>query len=129
MPLIDNTPSRIQYKRASKVLVLNYGEDEYALSAEFLRVHSPSAEVQGHGVGSEVLQYGKRDVAIDKIQPVGNYAIQLYFDDGHNSGLYSWEHLHHLAEKHQQLWQDYLARLAEASKSRDPDVQVIRLSN
>jgi DUF971 family protein len=99
------------------------------LPAEYLRVFSPSAEVQGHGVGSEVLQFGKREVSIQQIVPVGNYAVQLHFDDGHNSGLYSWAYLYELANEQDQKWSGYLARLAEANQSRDADTQVIRLGN
>ncbi|CAH0991842.1 hypothetical protein SIN8267_01957 [Sinobacterium norvegicum] len=128
----SHIPSNINYKKKSKLLVLSYGGNqpmEYSLPAEYLRVHSPSAEVQGHGVGAEVLQFGKRDVEIQQIVPVGNYAVQLHFDDGHNSGLYSWAYLYELSVEQAEKWQDYLARLAEAGQSRDADTQVIRLGN
>ncbi|ROR97936.1 DUF971 family protein [Sinobacterium caligoides] len=131
-PTTANTapiPSGINYKKQSKLLVLSYGDEDYSLSAELLRVYSPSAEVQGHGVGSEVLQFGKRHVTIVHIQPVGNYAIQLHFDDGHDSGIYSWGYLYRLANEQQQLWDDYLARLAAEGQSRDENTQVIRLGN
>jgi DUF971 family protein len=92
----------------------------HKLSFEFLRVFSPSAEVRGHGPGQEVLQTGKRDVAIEAIEPVGNYAIQPRFSDGHATGIYSWDYLNKLALGQQAMWQDYLQRLAVAGKSRDP---------
>ena len=128
----SHIPSNINYKKHSKLLVLSYGGNApaaYSLPAEYLRVFSPSAEVQGHGVGSEVLQFGKREVSIQQIVPVGNYAVQLHFDDGHNSGLYSWAYLYELANEQDQKWSGYLARLAEANQSRDADTQVIRLGN
>ena len=118
-------PTAIKLHKASKTLELRYGEQRYQLSAEFLRVHSPSAEVQGHG--NPVLQYGKQHVALTGIEPAGNYALKLVFDDGHDSGLYSWDYLHHLATHQDELWQDYLQRLNAAGRSRDPDESAVRL--
>jgi len=92
-----------------------------------LRVFSPSAEVRGHGRGQEVLQTGKLNVEIRDIIAVGNYAIQLVFDDGHDSGIYSWRYLRELGENHQTLWEGYLAELRAANASRDPDEQVVTL--
>ena len=86
-------PSEIQLHKHSRKLELVYGDEHYLLSAEFLRVHSPSAEVQGHGPGQEVLQVQKEKVGISNIEPVGHYAIKIYFDDGHDSGLFSWEYI------------------------------------
>jgi DUF971 family protein len=115
-------PIGIELHRRSRTLELIYSDDErYELSCEYLRVYSPSAEVRGHGIGQEVLQTGKKDVGITGIKPVGNYALQFDFDDGHNSGIYSWELLYNLCINRQQLWQDYLDRLAAAGKSREPD--------
>lgn len=94
------------------------------LSHEFLRVYSPSAEVRGHGAGQEVLQFGKQEVELSDIQQVGNYAVKLVFSDGHDSGLYSWDYLYQLASQQEQLWADYLARLAAAGASRDPAAPV-----
>ena len=98
-------PSKINVKAGSGIVELTYdGQSQfepgdsvrcYALSFEFLRVHSPSAEVRGHGVGNEVLQYGKKDVGLLGMEPAGNYALKLVFDDGHDSGLYDWKYLHH----------------------------------
>jgi len=119
------TPSAIKLHKASRTLELHYGEQSYSLSAEFLRVHSPSAEVQGHG--RPILQHGKLNVALERIEPAGNYALKLCFDDGHDSGLYTWDYLYQLATRQDELWADYLAQLAAAGKSRDPDESVVRL--
>jgi DUF971 family protein len=95
----------------------------FRLPCEFLRVHSPSAEVRGHGPGQEVLQTGKQDVNITAIEPVGAYGVRLVFTDGHDTGLYSWEYLHHLGVNHGKLWQDYLDRLQQAGVSRADPLQ------
>lgn len=118
-------PTAIKLHKASRTLELHYGEQRYLLGAEFLRVHSPSAEVQGHG--NPVLQYGKQHVALTGIEPTGNYALKLIFDDGHDSGLYSWDYLHQLATRQDELWRDYLQRLDVAGRSRDPDESAVRL--
>lgn len=116
-----NPPVDIQLRRKSAVLTLMYADgNRYDLNAEFLRVYSPSAEVKGHGEGQAKLQVGKRKVGIVNVEPVGNYAIRLYFDDHHDSGIYSWDYLQHLCMDHDTLWQDYLRRLQEADASRDP---------
>ena len=111
-------PSEITLHKQSKSLGLTYGNQQYNLSAEYLRVFSPSAEVRGHGPGQEVLQVGKENVGIDQIEPVGHYAIKIYFDDGHDSGLYSWDYLYDLATNQNALWQDYLQRLTDAGQQR-----------
>lgn len=118
-------PTSIKLHKASRTLELQYGTDRYRLPAEFLRVHSPSAEVQGHG--KPILQTGKINVALVGIEPAGNYALKLTFDDGHDSGLFSWDYLYQLALRQDDLWHDYLAELAAAGKSRDPDESVVRL--
>ena len=124
-------PTEIKLHRKSARLELTYaGRKPVVLSAEFLRVHSPSAEVRGHGRGQEVLQTGKKYVAIKNIEAVGNYAIKLNFDDGHDSGIYSWEYLLELGEQEGSLWQDYLAKLQQAGQTREPlptDTQVIQI--
>lgn len=115
-------PESIVAHQASRILELAYpGDRRYRLSFEFLRVYSPSAEVQGHGPGQEVLQTGKRNVGIVRIEPVGNYAIKPVFSDGHESGLYSWEVLHRLCLQHDALWNTYLKRLEAAGARREPD--------
>ncbi len=119
------TPSKIHLHQKSKELELGYPDASFRLPCEYLRVYSPSAEVKGHGPGQEVLQVGKIDVNISDIRPVGNYALQLIFDDGHDSGIFSWDYLRELCDKQAAWWQDYLDRLAAAGASRDPEVQVL----
>ena len=92
----------------------------FALSYEFLRVYSPSAEVRGHGPGQEVLQTGKKDIEITQIEPVGSYAVQPCFSDGHDSGLYSWDYLYEIGIAQEQLWQQYLQRMQAAGANREP---------
>jgi DUF971 family protein len=108
-------PSALTLHSKSRVLEITFDDGaEYALPFELLRVYSPSAEVRGHGPGQEVLQTGKRDVGITALDPIGNYAVQPTFSDGHTTGLYSWDYLYHLGANQAQLWQDYLARLEAA---------------
>ena len=119
-------PTSIKLRKASRTLELQYAEgQQVSLPAEFLRVHSPSAEVQGHG--QPILQTGKQNVALTGVAPAGNYALKLVFDDGHDSGLYSWDYLYQLGQRQEQLWQDYLEQLHAAGASRDPDVSVVRV--
>ena len=119
-------PSAINLHKASKTLPLKSPSGEqYELPAEFLRVHSPSAEVQGHG--NPILQFGKINVGLSKVEPAGQYALKLTFDDGHDSGLFTWEYLHQLGVRQEELWADYLAELKKAGKSRDPSVSVVKL--
>ena len=121
-------PADIRLHRKSRVLELDYeGGERYSLSCEYLRVYSPSAEVRGHGPGQEVLQTGKLNVNITAIKPVGNYALQLVFDDDHDSGFYSWSYLYQLCTLQDDWWQDYLDRMSAAGATRDPDVQVLKL--
>lgn len=112
-------PTEIRLKQGRAALELVYGSDAYTLSAEYLRVYSPSAEVRGHGVGQEVLQVGKIGVLIADLEPVGQYALKITFSDGHNSGLYDWDYLHKLATDADALWADYLQRLQAAGASRE----------
>ncbi|CAC9525943.1 FIG00899427: hypothetical protein [uncultured Gammaproteobacteria bacterium] len=111
------TPSNITLNKDKNLLTLTFDGIEYPLTTEFLRIHSPSAEVVGHGPGQETLQLDKENVKIDRIEPTGNYAIILFFSDGHDSGIYSWEHLHKLATNKDDLWSNYLKRLKEAGHS------------
>jgi DUF971 family protein len=105
-------PSEIKLHQASKILEIHFDDGRhFDLSCEYLRVFSPSAEVRGHGAGPGTLQVGKQGVNIIDIVPVGNYAVKLVFDDGHDSGLYSWDHLYELGRNKEANWQDYLARL------------------
>ncbi|WP_317205336.1 DUF971 domain-containing protein [Janthinobacterium sp.] len=106
----------------SKSRVLEVGFDDganFSLPFELLRVYSPSAEVRGHGQGQEVLQLGKREVALTALEPVGNYAVQPSFSDGHNTGLFSWAYLYQLGARQEQMWQDYLERLHAAGFAGD----------
>jgi len=119
-------PEGLRLRRGSRVLEISYpGEETHALSFEYLRVHSPSAEVRGHGPGQEVLQTGKKHVLVETVKPVGHYAIQLVFDDGHDTGIYAWDYLRELCLHHDAKWQNYLDRLAAAGASRDPETQVL----
>jgi DUF971 family protein len=112
-------PTQIRLRTASRVLEVTFSESErFELPFEYLRVYSPSAEVQGHGPGQQVLVAGKLTVGIRAIEPVGHYAVRLVFDDGHDSGLYTWKYLHELGVKQAQQWAEYLAKLERAGQSR-----------
>ncbi|WP_285408163.1 DUF971 domain-containing protein [Pseudomonas sp. FR229a] len=123
---MTNIPTDIKLHKASKTLTLTYASgEEFTLPAEFLRVHSPSAEVQGHG--KPILQFGKLNVGLSKLEPAGNYALKLTFDDGHDSGLFTWEYLYELGKRQTELWDNYLAELRAAGKSRDPNESFVKL--
>lgn len=115
-------PTEIQLHKKSRVLEIAFDDGErFHLSAEYLRVYSPSAEVRGHGPGEGKLQIGKEDVAIEQVAPVGSYAVQLFFDDNHDSGIYSWETLYDLGKHQERYWAEYLERLQAAGhQRRDP---------
>lgn len=114
------TPESLTVHGASRVLEVGYSDGaQFRLPFELLRVYSPSAEVQGHGPGQEVLQYGKRNVEIVAVEPVGNYAIKPIFSDGHESGLFTWVYLYELGSQQEQLWAQYLQRLEAAGVNRD----------
>ena len=116
---MSRIPEKVQLHRKSAILSLQYADGtKFELPAEFLRVYSPSAEVRGHG--QDVLQTGKRQVQIRDIESVGHYAIRLLFDDGHDSGIYSWDYLHQLGSEQEQRWKDYLDRLERDGGRRDP---------
>ncbi|HDZ56806.1 MAG TPA: DUF971 domain-containing protein [Pseudomonas xinjiangensis] len=118
-------PTDIKLHKTSRTLTLSYVDGRsYTLSAEYLRVHSPSAEVRGHG--TPVLQTGKLHVALTDVEPTGNYALKLVFDDGHDTGLYSWDYLYELATEQEIRWESYLDQLAAAGASRDPDTSAVR---
>ena len=115
------TPTEIELHQKSRVLELVFSDgSRFELSYELLRVYSPSAEVRGHGPGQEVLQVGKREIGISMLDPVGNYAVQPTFSDGHATGIYSWDYLFWLGSNRDALWQEYLDRLAAAGASREP---------
>jgi DUF971 family protein len=119
--MASTAPTDIKLHTKSATVELVYADGTCnTFSAEFLRVHSPSAEVRGHGKGQEVLQTGKRHVKIVNLEPVGNYAIKLGFDDGHDTGIYSWTYLAELATEQDSLWNNYLMKLEAAKASREP---------
>jgi DUF971 family protein len=123
-------PSKIKLHKSTGDLEISFpGVGDYVLSSEFLRVHSPSAEVKGHGPGQEVLQYGKKHVRIANLEKNGNYAIRIIFDDGHDTGIYSWNYLLELGQQQEKYWQDYLEKLHQEGKSRDPEEQVVKIFN
>ena len=114
-------PNEIKLHQKSRRLELIYEDESYALDFEFLRVYTPSAEARGHGPGQEVLQTGKRNVDIERIEPVGTYALRLVFSDCHDSGLYSWVMLHNLGRHQAELWAEYLNQIERNGLSRDVD--------
>ena len=115
-------PTEIRLHAASRQMEIHFDDDSsFTLSYEFLRVHSPSAEVRGHGPGQEVLQAGKREVDIVSLDPVGSYAVQPTFSDGHATGIFSWDYLYSLGTDQERLWADYLQKLAAAGRGRDPE--------
>ena len=123
-----STPTRVVVPEAKDSLLIEFSDgQEYNLPAEFLRVHSPSAEVRGHGEGNENLQFGKRDIKIVSLEHAGNYALQIIFSDGHDSGIFSWEYLRQLAKNQDTMWSVYLEKLHRAGLSRDSESQVIKL--
>ena len=126
------TPTDIKLHKKSGLLELKYADGvAHSLPAELLRVYSPSAEVRGHGQGQEVLQTGKLHVKISSVDTIGNYAIRLHFDDGHNTGIYTWDYLHELGVNQQGMWADYMKRMlakgASREPPRDPAVQIVNI--
>ena len=114
-------PTEIKLHQKSRVLEIAFADGAtFRLPCEFLRVYSPSAEVRGHGPGQEVLQTGKKDVEISRIEPVGQYAVQLHFSDGHDTGIYSWDLLYDYGVRQDEMWRSYLKRMDEAGASREP---------
>ncbi len=113
------TPVEIKLRKASRLLVVQFDDGRsFDLPFEYLRVYSPSADVKGHGPGQEVLQTGKEDVQIVSVDPIGHYAVRLVFDDGHDTGLYTWKYLYELGEQWAENWQSYLDRLKSAGYAR-----------
>lgn len=126
---MTKVPSKILLHKQSQQLELHFDGEQFLLPAEFLRVHSPSAEVKGHGAGQEVLQFGKKDVRIIRLERAGNYALKLTFDDGHDTGIYTWEYFYELGKNQASKWDQYLAALHSAGKSREKDTNVVRFVN
>ncbi len=115
--MFDPVPAEIKLRTTSRVLEVSFADgSRFQLPFEYLRVHSPSAEVQGHGPGQEVLVLGKENVGIKAVEPVGQYAVKLVFDDGHDTGLFTWKYLHELGRDAQAKWAQYLARKAAAGR-------------
>jgi DUF971 family protein len=115
-------PIEIKLHQKSRVMEISFSDGRsYRLPYEFLRVYSPSAEVRGHGPGQEVLQTGKREVEIRTLEPVGSYAVQPVFSDGHSTGIYSWDYLYELGQNQDALWSQYLSKLGAAGASRDQE--------
>lgn len=113
------TPVEIKLRKESRLLVISFDDGEtFEYSHEYLRVHSPSAEVRGHGAGQETLQTGKEEVAITAIEPVGHYAVKFLFSDGHDTGLYTWAYLRELGDRYEANWASYLDRLQAAGYAR-----------
>ena len=118
---MDRTPTEIRLQKKSRQLAITFDDGStFELPFEYLRVYSPSAEVSGHGAGQETLQTGKEDVRVTAIEPVGHYAVRLFFDDGHDTGLYTWKHLYELGSEYAARWQNYLDRLQAAGYARKP---------
>jgi DUF971 family protein len=111
-------PNNITLSKDKKLLTVSFKDDYYALTSEFLRVYSPSAEVRGHGPGQETLQLNKQDVLIISIVPMGNYAIAIHFSDGHTTGIFSWSYLLHLGSQKEDLWIDYCMRVKESNDNK-----------
>ncbi len=118
---MEQPPTDIRLRTASRVLEVAWSDEEqYRLPFEYLRISSPSAEVKGHGPGQETLPLGKERVNVNRIEPVGHYAVRLIFDDGHDSGLYTWQYLRELGREQPERWQRYLDRLAASGYARTP---------
>jgi len=120
-PTIDDAPTELRLRRKSRLLEVSFPDGtRYAMSFEYLRTHSPSAEVQGHGPGQDVLQIAKENVRITDLEAVGRYAVRLKFDDGHDTGLYTWKYLRELGANHDAKWAHYLSRLEGVGYQRKP---------
>lgn len=122
---MSDAPTDLRLRRQSRVLEITWADGTcHVLSLELLRVYSPSAEVRGHGSGDRILQTGKKHVNVSAVDPVGNYAIKLTFDDGHDTGIYTWEYLRELGEQREARWASYLAEVEAANASRLPPIQL-----
>jgi DUF971 family protein len=123
---VNHVPTQIQLHKKSRTLELQFNNQSYLLSAEYLRVYSPSAEVRGHGANQGELQHGKMDVSILSIERAGHYALKLIFDDDHDSGIYTWNYLYDLAVNVEEKWQAYISALSAAGKSREKDTSIVK---
>jgi DUF971 family protein len=120
-------PTKIQLHKQSQQLELHFDTEQFLLTAEFLRVHSPSAEVMGHGPNQAILQIEKKAVRMQKIERAGNYALKIFFDDGHDSGIFTWNYLYEISSQQESLWNAYLKALLHAGKSREKDTSIIKI--
>jgi DUF971 family protein len=121
---VGHNPTEIRLQKKSRQLVVGFEDgNNFEMSFEYLRVHSPSAEVKGHGPGQETLQTGKEQVQIVAVEPVGHYAVRLVFDDGHDTGLFTWQYLYELGDEQSARWQSYLDRLQAAGYARQPTAE------
>jgi DUF971 family protein len=120
-----HTPTAIVYHARSRELELAFGAETFRLAAELLRVYSPSAEVRGHSPDERKLQTGKKHVAVNTIEPVGNYGVKISFDDGHDTGIYAWDYLRDLGRRQDDYWRDYFAELKAANASRLPTIPIV----
>ena len=120
-------PTLIELHQKSRVLEIGFSDGkQFTLPYEFLRVYSPSAEVRGHGPGQETLQVGKKEIELTAAEPVGTYALQLVFSDGHETGIYSWEYLHSMGVKQEKMWDEYLQRMEAAGAKREPSFNILK---
>lgn len=119
-------PTKIQLHKQSQQLELHFATEQFLLPAEFLRVHSPSAEVMGHGPNQAILQIEKKEVRMQKIERAGNYALKIFFDDGHDSGIFTWNYLYEIGSQQESLWNAYLEALLQAGKSREKDTSIVK---
>ena len=119
-------PTNITLSKNKKLLTVSFEESDFALSSEYLRVYSPSAEVRGHGPGQETLQLNKQDVTIASLVPMGNYAIAIHFSDGHTTGIYSWSYLYHLGNDKNELWNNYCERV-EKNKNKKQNYKEVSI--
>ena len=118
-------PVALTVRRQSRVLEIGFSDgSEFRIPFELMRVYSPSAEVKGHGPGQEILQTGKREIDVLALEPVGNYAVQPMFSDGHNTGIFTWEYLYFLGSQQARLWTNYADRLARAGADRDEPMRL-----
>ena len=118
-------PEALTVHQQSRMLEVSFSDGRaFCIPFELMRIYSPSAEVQGHGPGQEILQTGKREVAVVSLEPIGNYAVQPSFSDGHDTGIYSWDYLYFLGDQQDQLWADYVQRLASAGVTRDTPMAI-----
>ena len=123
-------PTLIELHQKSRVLEIGFSDGKtFSLPYEFLRVHSPSAEVRGHGHGQEILQIGKKEVDMKAAEPVGTYAMVLIFSDGHETGIYTWEYLHSMGINQEKMWQEYLQRMDAAGAKREPAPNIIKAAS